>query len=51
MRVLGDPEVRAKLTAQGFEIVGSTPEEFLQFVRAESEKWGKVIRDNDIKVE
>jgi tripartite-type tricarboxylate transporter receptor subunit TctC len=48
---LADPEVRGKLAAQGFEVVGSSPEEFLAFARAESDKWAKVIRDYNIRVE
>ncbi len=48
---LADPGVRGKLDAQGFDVVGSTPEEFLAFARAESEKWAKVIRDYNIRVE
>ena len=51
VRTLQVPEVRSKLVEQGFEIVASTPEEFLRFVQAESEKLGKVIRDNGVKVE
>jgi tripartite-type tricarboxylate transporter receptor subunit TctC len=48
---LEDADVRGKLVAQGFEIVASTPEEFQRFVAAESDKWAKVIREYDIKVE
>jgi len=51
VRTLQVPEVRGKLVEQGFEIVASSPEEFLRFVQAESEKLGKVIRDNGVKVE
>ena len=50
-KTLAGPEVRGKLAGQGFEVVGSTPEEFLAFARAESEKWAKVIRDYQIRVE
>ena len=50
-KALADPEVRGKLDAQGFDVVGSTREEFLAFARAESEKWAKVIRDYNIRVE
>ncbi|HET7765086.1 MAG TPA: tripartite tricarboxylate transporter substrate binding protein [Burkholderiales bacterium] len=50
-RALAEPEVRGKLAAQGFEVVGSSPGEFLAFARAESEKWAKVIRDYNIRVE
>ena len=51
VRTLQAPEVRDKLVEQGFEIVASTPEEFLRFVQNESDKLGKVIRDNKIVVE
>jgi tripartite-type tricarboxylate transporter receptor subunit TctC len=51
VRTLQAPEVRAKLVDQGFEIVASTPDEFLKHVQNESDKLGKVIRDNNIKVE
>ena len=50
-RTLAVPEVRQKLVDGGFEMVASSPEEFLRFVRAESDKLGKLIRDNGIKVE
>jgi len=50
-KALADPEVRGKLDAQGFDVVGSTPGEFLAFARAESEKWAKVIREYQIRVE
>jgi tripartite-type tricarboxylate transporter receptor subunit TctC len=50
-KALADPEVRGKLGAQCFEVVGSSPEEFLAFARAESEKWAKVIREYQIRVE
>jgi len=50
-RTLQVPEVRQRLTERGFEVLASTPEEFLRFVRAESDKLGKLIRDSGIKVE
>lgn len=50
-KALADREVRGKLDTQGFDVVGSTPAEFLAFARAESEKWAKVIRDYNIRVE
>ena len=48
---LGDAEIRGRLIGQGFDIVGSSPQEFDHFVRAESDRLGKVIRDNAIVVE
>jgi tripartite-type tricarboxylate transporter receptor subunit TctC len=50
-KALAEPEVRGKLAAQGFEVVASGPEAFLAFARAESDKWAKVIRDYNIRVE
>jgi tripartite-type tricarboxylate transporter receptor subunit TctC len=49
--VLADPDVRAKLEEQGADVVSSTPEECGRFIRAEIEKWGKVIRDNNIRAD
>jgi hypothetical protein len=45
------PMVIQWLVDGGFEGVGSTPDEFLKFVRGESDKLGKVIRDNAVAVE
>ncbi len=50
-RALQVPEVKQRLTEQGFEIVASSPEEFLAFVQAESDKLGRLIRDNQIMAE
>ena len=51
LRTLADPVVKERLITGGFDVVGSTPEEFLKFVQGESDKLGKLIRDNGIKVE
>ena len=42
--ILLGPEMREKLAAEGAEAVGSTPEEFGAFVKAEIDKWGKVVK-------
>ena len=49
--VLAEPEVKAKIEEQGADVVSSTPEECGRFIRAEIEKWGKVIRDNNIRAD
>ena len=43
--------LKERLAAQGDEAVGSTPEEFAVWVRAEHAKWGKVIKDFGVKIE
>ena len=50
-RAMEVPEIRQRLIDSGFDIVASSPEEFLKFVQNESDKLGKLIRDNGIKVE
>jgi tripartite-type tricarboxylate transporter receptor subunit TctC len=44
------PEVKEKLVALGYETVASTPEEFTTRIKTEIPKWGKVIRDANIKL-
>ncbi len=51
VKVLALPEVREKLAAQGAEAVGSTPEEFRAYVRAEIDKWARVIRASGMPIE
>jgi tripartite-type tricarboxylate transporter receptor subunit TctC len=43
-QALEDPEARKQIEATGMEISLSSPEAFGQFLRAEYEKWGKVVR-------
>jgi tripartite-type tricarboxylate transporter receptor subunit TctC len=40
------PQTREALGRQGFDVVASSPEEFSRWIRAESEKWSKVIRSS-----
>jgi len=47
----GTTDLIARITEQGFEIVGSSPEEFLRFVQGESDKLGRLIGDNRIVAE
>ena len=50
VRAYTAPDVREQLRAGGAYAAADTPEEFAAFVRAEKEKWGKVIREAGIKV-
>jgi tripartite-type tricarboxylate transporter receptor subunit TctC len=44
VRGLRAAEVRELLGKQGFDVVAGTPQEFARWIRAESEKWSKVVR-------
>ena len=49
VKALASVEIRDKLTAQGANVVGNTPEEFAAFIRAESARWGALVRRLGIK--
>jgi tripartite-type tricarboxylate transporter receptor subunit TctC len=50
IKVISDPAFAQQyLAAQGLEPITETPEEFAAFIRAERKKWGKVVRDANIK--
>ena len=50
-KILRDPAMKEKLAQQGYEAVGSTPEEYEKFMRDEVAKWAKVIKDAGVKVD
>ena len=47
---LNAPEVRAKIEEQGADVVANGPDQTRRFLEGEIEKWGRVIRDNNISV-
>lgn len=51
MRILGLPDVKARLSNIGLIPVTSTPAEFAAFIRTETERWGKVIRQAGMKLD
>src|SRR5258706_2810060 len=51
IKVLQDPGVSEKLSAMGATAVGNTPEQFGAAMRADSEKWAKLIREANIRAE
>ena len=50
-RALKEPDMREKITSQGNEVAGGTPQEFAALIASESEKWGKVVRTAQIRPE
>ena len=50
-RTLETPEIRKNLSDRGFEVIAGSPDEFAKFVRDESDKLGKLIRDHRIQVD
>lgn len=46
-----EPAVRDKLAALNAETVGSSAQEFTAFIKAERDKWGKLISELKLKIE
>jgi tripartite-type tricarboxylate transporter receptor subunit TctC len=51
VKVLRQPDVRERLLALGAEPVGDTPEQFGAFMKDETRKWGRVIREAKIRAD
>ena len=49
--ILAMPDVQEKLDTYGAEDGGGTPEKFAQFIRSEQEKWARVVKDANVKIE
>jgi tripartite-type tricarboxylate transporter receptor subunit TctC len=50
-QALNAPAIHQNLTKQGAEVVASTPEELVTYMRADTERWKKVIERQQIKLE
>ena len=50
-KALRSEELRAKFDKLGTIPVGNSPQEAAAFLQAEVEKWGKVVRDADVKID
>ena len=50
-RILASSEIRERLATQGAEPAGNTPEQFATVIRVELDKWAKVVKAANIKLE
>ena len=51
VKVVRAPDLKAQFEIQGYDAVGGSPAEFAAFIRAESEKYAKVIKLSGAKVD
>jgi tripartite-type tricarboxylate transporter receptor subunit TctC len=51
LKVLQVPEIRARLNEQGIETVGNTPAQFAAHIRAETDKWTRVVKAANIEAQ
>src|SRR5262249_51794775 len=49
VKALADPELKERYAAVGLKPKGGTPEELVAIVREQLARYGKAIRDNNIK--
>jgi tripartite-type tricarboxylate transporter receptor subunit TctC len=51
VQMVAMPDVKERLESLGFVPVANTPQEFDQRLKTEMEKWGKVVRDANIRAD
>lgn len=44
VKSLGMPDLRRKLSAQGLDPVGNSPEQFAAYMKAEADKWARIVK-------
>jgi tripartite-type tricarboxylate transporter receptor subunit TctC len=50
-KATADSQFRDRMTAQGLEVVGSTPEDMLALMQSDTKKWADVIRATGAKIQ
>jgi len=50
-RIVAMPDVQQKIHAFGYEPVGNTNTEFAQFLQADLQRWTRIVRENNIRLE
>jgi tripartite-type tricarboxylate transporter receptor subunit TctC len=50
-KALAMPDIKQKLSAQGIDVAGGTPEQFGAYMHDEFAKWGQLVKDSGAKVE
>ena len=51
VKAMTSPDIREKFEGMGIEALSSTPEALRDFARAESERWGKLVREAGIRAD
>ncbi|HWM42974.1 MAG TPA: tripartite tricarboxylate transporter substrate binding protein [Burkholderiales bacterium] len=51
VKILNQPDVKSRIEADGSEPVGSSADEFRRFMRADMDKWAKLVKESGAKLE
>src|SRR3954463_15213575 len=49
VKILSNPDLKARLGPQGIELVTNSPADFAKFIREDNAKWGKIIKEAGIR--
>ena len=50
-RILAEPEIRARVEAQGVDVLATPGDGSAPFLDAGTERWGRVVRENAIRLD
>jgi tripartite-type tricarboxylate transporter receptor subunit TctC len=50
VKILNQPDVKSRIESDGSQPVGSSPEEFRRFMRADMDKWAKLVKESGAKL-
>jgi tripartite-type tricarboxylate transporter receptor subunit TctC len=51
VKIFRSPEMIAKMTEMEFEVIAGSPEQFAQWIRSETQKWGAVVKSTGAKAD
>ena len=51
IKAIAAPDIRDRMSAEGADFVGDTPEQFTAFIKSETVKWAKAVRASGAKPE
>ena len=51
VKILRLPEIRERFQSMGIEIAGNTPDQFAAFMRLETAKWGRIVKESGAKID
>jgi tripartite-type tricarboxylate transporter receptor subunit TctC len=51
VRILQLPDVRARLSAEAFELPADTPDQFAGIIKSELTRWAKVVKETGARFE
>jgi tripartite-type tricarboxylate transporter receptor subunit TctC len=51
VKILNQPDVKSRIESDGSQPVGSSPEDFRRFMRADMDKWARLVKESGAKLE